>query len=50
MRRPKFQSRRTARMKDGWLIRSREVLCSRTHLQHLEEDTANQYDAGNMIV
>lgn len=32
-------------MKDGWLIKSRELLCSWTDLQHLEEDTANQYDA-----
>lgn len=37
-------------MKDGWLIISREVLCSWTHLQHLEEDIGNQNDAENMIL
>lgn len=35
-------------MKDGWLITSREVFCSGTHLQHLEEDTANQDEADNI--
>lgn len=50
IRRPKFQSRRTARMKDGRLIRSRMVLRSWTHLQHLEQNTANRYDAENLIL
>lgn len=47
MRRPKFHSSRTARTKDGRLKTSREPFCSWTHLQHLEEDTANQDAAEN---
>ena len=48
MRRPKFQSSRTARTKDGRLKTSREPFCSWTHRQHLED--ASQSDSSARLL